>query len=252
MELKVYIEKWTQEQDDLSIREKIEEGRKHLFDFEYPIFNEDFRKVFETHFIRNFYMREIGFETEGLFKFRLETWLMINMPYWNKMFESEQLKYDPLMNSAMDTTSNNTKDHTTTQTQNSDSHNEGQSTDDQTSETTQDNFGRSIESDNPDSRLQLTTNDGEGVIEYASRIGEDTENNKQNGTANTQSNASNDETRSSQLDSQINDIEDFVQSRSGKVGSISYPELVQKYREALLRIERLMFYEMNQLFMLVY
>nr|prf protein p11,lower collar [Bacillus phage phi29] len=84
MQLRTYIEMWSQGETGLSTAEKIEKGRPKLFDFNYPIFDESYRTIFETHFIRNFYMREIGFETEGLFKFHLETWLMINMPYFNK------------------------------------------------------------------------------------------------------------------------------------------------------------------------
>jgi hypothetical protein len=64
----------------------------------YPIFDTNYKAIFETHFIRNFYTREIGFETEGLFKFKLENWLSINMGYFNKMFESELLTFDPLIN----------------------------------------------------------------------------------------------------------------------------------------------------------
>ena len=101
MQLKTYIEQASQT-STLSTRDKIEQGRTKLFDFEYPIFDETYKKVFETNFIRRFYMTEIGFETEGLFKFHLETWLLINMPYWNKMFESELLQFDPLTNAKMD------------------------------------------------------------------------------------------------------------------------------------------------------
>ena len=81
MPLRDYIEMWSQHIPDISTRERIEIGRKKLFDFPYPIFDEKYRKEFETKFIRNFYMKEIGFETEELFKFRLENWLTINMPY---------------------------------------------------------------------------------------------------------------------------------------------------------------------------
>lgn len=101
MELRNYIEMWTQETEDLSYAERIEVGRTKLFDFPYPVWNDQYKKEFETKFIRNFYMREIGFETEQLFKMRLENWLAINMPYYNQLLESELLQdgYNPLTNS---------------------------------------------------------------------------------------------------------------------------------------------------------
>src|SRR5213595_3196529 len=98
MELKDYIEQVTQDVATHSTRDRIEIGRPKLFDFDYPIFDPAYKNVFETHFIRNFYMREIGFETEGLFKFYLENWLSVNMPYFNKLFESELIAFDPLTN----------------------------------------------------------------------------------------------------------------------------------------------------------
>jgi len=101
MMLRTYIEKFSQFEDNLTLDEKIEIGREKLFDFDYPFFSENYRKEFETNFINEFYMREIGFETEELFKMRLRNWLRKNMGYYNKLFESELFKYDPLTNSKM-------------------------------------------------------------------------------------------------------------------------------------------------------
>src|SRR5690625_397853 len=101
MMLRTYIEKFSQFEDNLTLDEKIEIGRKKLFDFDYPFYSENYRKEFETNFINEFYMREIGFETEELFKMRLRNWLRKNMGYYNKLFESELFKYDPLTNSKM-------------------------------------------------------------------------------------------------------------------------------------------------------
>src|SRR5690606_19658290 len=97
MELREIIEHYSQYNDDLTTDERIEIGRQKLFDFHYPFFSEEYRKEFETHFIRHFYFREIGMETEGSFKFHLKTWLSINMPYFNKLFESEQFDFDPFI-----------------------------------------------------------------------------------------------------------------------------------------------------------
>ena len=47
---------FSQYEEDLTTAQKIEKGRTKLFDFNYPIFDENYRSVFETHFIRNFYI----------------------------------------------------------------------------------------------------------------------------------------------------------------------------------------------------
>ena len=267
MELRNYIEMWTQD-ETLPISDVIEIGRQHLFDFTYPFFDENYRKVFETNFIRKFYMKEIGFETEGLFKFQLETWLNINMPYFNKLFESELIDYDPLINSEMKVThvKKNDKVQSDEMQSEMESKTKGKASssgnDTGTTSTTKvdDNFTRDIESNNPDSRLALTANDGEGVIEYASAITEKNTNNKATGNSentnvsnvNSDSEADSTGLQKDSLTSNINNVEDFVQHRIGKIGVQSYPELIEKYRRSLVRIELQIFKEMNELFMLIY
>lgn len=233
IELRRYIDHFSQfENPPKSIKEKIEIGTPHLFDFEYPFFDENKRKDFERKWVRKFYMTEVGFETIELFKFHLENWMNEKMPYYNQRFKSELIEFDPLLNTKMDrdktksidgtrnddikTTGNkngsfhiDTKDDETstndstengkfdTQTANdNESSNEGtghsasngsikgktdkviedigskkgnnQNTTDGT------NFARVLEEDTPDGRLDITTEDGKGIIRYASKINENT------------------------------------------------------------------------------
>lgn len=252
MELKEYIEMWSQDDESLSTRDKIEIGRKKLFDFEYPIFDPNYKSVFETHFIRKFYMREIGFETEGLFKFQLESWLLINMPYFNKMFESELIDFDPLVNSEMksdwtktkdtdgtiDTSTNGTLDRTNNQDTNGTS--------------TSNKFNRELESDTPDSRLAITTADGSGVIEYASKITEETDKDTTTSDINTNGTSKDTSTASGNTITDVTETETYLQNRAGKIGAITYSKMLKEYRESFVRIENTIFDEMQQLFMLVY
>jgi hypothetical protein len=243
MQLREYIEQASQN-ETLSTRDKIEKGRPKLFDFDYPIFDPAYKKTFETHFIRTFYMREIGFETEGLFKFHLENWLSINMPYFNKMFESELLQFDPLTNTKLDVTKNKTIDRDQSQTTTTDGTNESTSTGNATS----DSFGRNLESNNPDTRLAITTLDGAGVIQYASGIDEATKTttNDSTGTVNDTTNVTG--TASATLD----EIENYIENKVGKIGDQSFSKMVVEYRQSLIRVEKMIFKEMQELFMLVY
>lgn len=318
--------------DTLSNKQVIENARPLMFDFDYPIFDEDYRNVFETHFIRNFYIRQVGFESYGLFKFQLETWLNINMPYFNSLFKSEAINYDPLTNFKISETDKRTIDKTQddvstlNKTRNTDveatlnkeqiitetsSESGSSSGENQTngvsritgsseSEKTtngkgsinQDNFNRGLETDTPQNRLAITTNDGTGVIEYASSIKENTDKNSQNSSSSNIDNAneksdvdsetsdktssilstnlngntsSNDESNtktkesevntenhSNNYDSNIKTIDDYISSKVGKVGSQTYAAMVMEYRNSFLRIERQIFKEMSELFMMVY
>lgn len=67
-----------------------------IFSFDFPIFDEDYRLTLETKILKHYYTREIGEETYGLWKLRLDTKLNEIMPYYNKLYESELLKFNPL------------------------------------------------------------------------------------------------------------------------------------------------------------
>lgn len=261
MQLRTYIEMFSQYDKNLSTNEKIEIARSKLFDFEYPIFDKNYKKILETNIIRKFYFREIGFETEGMFKFYLESFMQLNMPYFNRLFESEMIKYDPLINSEMNVTHNMKKDIDREDKRRStqDSKTTGESTGKDSGKTSSkaEGFDRSIESDTPDSRLRLTTNpDGTGVIEYASRIKEDTNKASGSGTSSSDSSikskADNTSLANDNLDSNINEIEDFIQYRQGKIGVQTYSKMVMEYRQSFLRIEKQIHQELQNLFMLVY
>lgn len=284
MELREYIESFSYGQT-LSIRDQIEQGRTKLFDFDYEIFDTNYKKVFETHFIRRFYMREIGYETEERFKFELETWLMINMPYFNKLFQSELLTFPVFDNTKLDSTNHKTNDTTTTSTGQTDG--TSSSTQDGTSEETSNttdhetehqtgsatetgnDFSRKLGSDTPDTRLTITSNNGEGVIEYASNIEEINTNNSKttSSTGDTTGDKTSDHTASGSThatgsettsvtstgNGTVNEIEDYIESKTGKLGTQTYASMLKEYRDSFLRIENDMFKEMEKrLFMLVY
>lgn len=70
-------------------------SREQIFNFEYPIFDETYKEVLETKILRHYYTREICEETVGLWKLRLEDRMNTIMPYYNKLYESELLKFNP-------------------------------------------------------------------------------------------------------------------------------------------------------------
>ena len=86
-----------EEQGDYSdIAQAIQAGRGRIFTFNYPIFDENYRGVIETEFLRHFYTREIGFETVALFRLKLEDTWTLRIPKYNKLWESALLDFDPL------------------------------------------------------------------------------------------------------------------------------------------------------------
>ena len=59
---------------------------------------DEHRALLFKKILLHYYSREIGYETVGLWKLKLNTKLMEIMPYYNQLYESELVKYDPLKN----------------------------------------------------------------------------------------------------------------------------------------------------------
>lgn len=77
------------------IDETIEKAVPYIFDFDFPIFNEEYRKHLCKKILRHYYTREIGAETIGLWQLWLCDRLNMIMPYYNQMYESALLTFNP-------------------------------------------------------------------------------------------------------------------------------------------------------------
>lgn len=76
-------------------KEIIEKARVKIFNFEYPIFDDSYKSVLETKILKHFYFKEIGFETYGVWHMMLDTTMNEIMPYYNQLYESEKLTFNP-------------------------------------------------------------------------------------------------------------------------------------------------------------
>lgn len=77
------------------IKNVLNDAAPIIFDFDFPIFDEQYRLPLEIKILRHYYTREISEETYGLWKLKLEDRMNVIMPYYNKLYESELLKFDP-------------------------------------------------------------------------------------------------------------------------------------------------------------
>lgn len=66
----------------------------HIFN-NFAIFDEQYRLTLEKKILMHYYTREICEETVGLWKLRLATRMNEIMPIFNKLYETELLKYNP-------------------------------------------------------------------------------------------------------------------------------------------------------------
>lgn len=113
------------------IDEVVDKSWKKIFK-DFPIFDEAYREALCKKILNHYYTREIGAETVALWKFWLNQKMREIMPYYNKLYISEQLKYDPLHEidftrvvsenthgDKIGTSGTDTKDSNTTTTRNS-------------------------------------------------------------------------------------------------------------------------------------
>lgn len=80
----------------------IEKAVPFIFDSKnIPMFEgetDEHRALLFKKIMLQYYTREIGYETVGLWKLKLNQRLMQIMPYYNQLYESELIKFDPLKN----------------------------------------------------------------------------------------------------------------------------------------------------------
>ena len=79
-----------------SINDIIAKARPRIFNFSYPIFDNAYKPTLETKIIKHYYTREICAETYARWKLFLDARLNEIMPKYNKLYESELLKFNPL------------------------------------------------------------------------------------------------------------------------------------------------------------
>lgn len=101
-----------------SVDDVISKSRDKVFNFEFPIFDESYRSVLETKIIKHYYTREISAETVGLWQLWLDTKLNEIMPYYNKLYESELLEFNPFYDADYTKTANRDADKTGTEKDN--------------------------------------------------------------------------------------------------------------------------------------
>lgn len=78
------------------VSEIIDNSWEQIFDFDFPIFDANYKSVLCKKILKHYYTREIGLETYGLWKLKLDTKMNEIMPYYNKRYESASLQFNPL------------------------------------------------------------------------------------------------------------------------------------------------------------
>lgn len=80
----------------LTYDEQLQAVLPYIYNFNFPIFDENYRNILETSILKHYYFKGIGFETIGEWQFRLEEFLQRRMRYYNELYRSARIEeFDP-------------------------------------------------------------------------------------------------------------------------------------------------------------
>lgn len=264
----------------------IDKALPKLFDFDFPIFDENYRKQLEHKIVRHFYLREIGFETVGVFKFYLENKLNEIMPYYNRIYNAYLLDIDPLSNyrskklgsnNQLSDNKTNTIDNRETKQTNTNKSNSNDIRTDNLSQnekhTSADTFGNNdrsfvtnLHSDTPQGSLQnvenesyLSTAEKNNTIHWQDTVTKTNHNSTINNTgtvkntndATANSELSGNTTNTSNTVNNIKSTNDYVEVVTGYSG-ISAIALIKEYTTKLDKVDMLVIEELEELFMQIF
>lgn len=221
-----------------------------IFDFAYPFYDESKRTEFQENFVRHFYMREIGQETYGLWKHQLIDWMKLEMPYYNQLFKSAQLEFDPLEDVHY---TRNVSESGTSKARGVQSNNGG-NTGSVTGKTT--NAGTNSGTTTNVTKYNDTPQDSvESIADgylTAAQQANGTTSNTNSETINTTNETKNTYNESTTSSGEGSTTGSKMETIKGKYGAKSYAELIEEQRRIIINVEKQVFEAMNVLFMGIY
>lgn len=198
-----------------------------IFDFDYPIFDENYRHVLNTKILKHYYINEIGLETYALWKLRLNTKMNEIMPYYNQLYRSELYTFNPLYDTDI------TRQHKVDRSQDSTT----KTTDTTTTEQTNGNVHADAYSDTPQGGI-TGVEELNYLTNYRKVTDDNTLNNKITGNTDTGTG--------------ITSLESYVETVKGKQGVRNYSDLLKDFRSTFLNIDMQVIDSLSDLFMLIW
>ena len=258
------------------VEDVIKKALPVVFDFSFPIFDESYRSVLETNILKHFYTREIGLETVGLWKLKLNTKLNEIMPYFNQLYTSQLYAFNPFYD--VDLTrkhkidGNEKRDTDTTSNTEVEINNTINNSGSRTDELTNDNSRVSTNTETQfDAFAERYSDTPQGALtdlradKYLTNATLRDDNKKNDGnenvtdkgnssdvvntTDNAESKGSNSSTSNENVSSTLTNTEDYLETVQGKNGGASYSKLLMEYRETFLNIDMMVIDSLEELFM---
>ena len=251
-----------------TVADVISKSREKVFDFDYPIFDENYKSVLETKILKHFYTREICCETVGLWKHFLNMRMNELMPYYNKLYQSELIEFNPMYD--IDLTTDHNKELNGNRTESGQFTEIGKS---ETDRNVEDNneistYGtNTLQNNEKNDHWDMYQDTPQGGLagirseEYLTNVRHITDD-KTGSTATNTINSNEDSNRNIDSNEETNtnksgsntkngtlkDIEDYIQHVKGKTGGVSFSKLLDEFRDTFLNIDMMIIKDLNDLF----
>lgn len=247
-----------------NIEQAIADSWEKIFGANWNTFDPEYKSVLCAKILRHYWMREIGCETVGLWLHYLNTRLGEIMPYYNKLYESAAMEFNPLHDYDLTHTSTRTEDGNTdststitdTGTANTTSESESSSESSDNTQSTNESTGQNINkfSDTPQGALTGVLN---GTYLTSATVDDSTGNQNSTRVGNSEESSTRKTTATESRTNENRNIgnvkatttEDYVLKITGKTGGRSYAKLLMEYRQSLINIDSEIIDKLSDLFM---
>ena len=201
-----------------------------VFNFDFPIFDENYRQVLCRKILKHYYTREIAHETVGRWKLALNAKLNEIMPYYNQLYKSELLEFNPFYD--VDLTRSREGSGTSNRTSNNTETNSGTSKNVSSGSGTSNTDTLNRFSDTPQNSMDTQGIADSVPLTTVTKVNEDnTTTNESTDTLTRNDNKTGSGTEN------INNTDKYIETVKGKQGTENYSSLLKKFRETFLNID---------------
>ena len=201
-----------------------------VFNFDFPIFDENYRQVLCRKILKHYYTREIAHETVGRWKLALNAKLNEIMPYYNQLYKSELLEFNPFYD--VDLTRKREGSGTSNRTSNNTETNSGTSKNVSSGSGTSNTDTLNRFSDTPQNSMDTQGIADSVPLTTVTKVNEDNTTTNEN----TDTLTRNDNKTGSGAEN-INNTDKYIETVKGKQGTENYSSLLKKFRETFLNID---------------
>lgn len=212
-----------------------------VFNFDFPIFDENYRQILCRKILKHYYTREIAHETVGRWKLALNAKLNEIMPYYNQLYKSELLEFNPFYD--VDLTRSREGSGTSNKTSNNTETNSGTSKNVSSGSGTSNTDTLNRFSDTPQNSMDTQGIADSVPLTTVTKVNEDnTTTNESTDTLTRNDNKTGSGTEN------INNTDKYIETVKGKQGTENYSSLLKKFRETFLNIDMMIIKDCSDCF----